>query len=128
MASVTVCQIGPDAPSSRPVGQRVASVSRPESLRRPADFRRILDTGSRQRVGDLVVVKRPGQSNLARYGLVAGKRTGNAVQRNRIKRRLRAIVAAVGLPAGYDYVLLAGHQVGSVDYRTLEAWLSEAVR
>ena len=114
--------------SSRLVGQKAANVSRLESLRRPADFRRILDNGSRQRVGDLVVAKSAGLPDLARYGLVAGKRTGNAVQRNRIKRRLRAVVATVGLPAGYDYVLVAGAQVSSVDFATLKAWVSEAVR
>jgi ribonuclease P protein component len=46
---------------------------------------------------------------LIRYGLTATKKTGNAVCRNRIRRRLRALAKDVlpklGHP-GYDYVLV----------------------
>jgi ribonuclease P protein component len=55
--------------------------------------------------------------------VVAGKRTGNAVQRNRIKRRLRAAIEITGLPAGSDFVLLAGPEVATVKFDTLLAWL-----
>ena len=44
-----------------------------------------------------------------RFGLTATKKTGNAVMRNRIRRRLRALALEV-LPqcgqSGYDYVLI----------------------
>ncbi len=47
--------------------------------------------------------------NVARYGLTCSKRIGNAVKRNRAKRRLRSLVANV-LPdfglKGWDYVLI----------------------
>lgn len=45
-----------------------------------------------------------------RYGLTASKRVGNAVARNRARRRLRALATDVlpeqGQP-GFDYVLIA---------------------
>jgi ribonuclease P protein component len=44
-----------------------------------------------------------------RFGLTASKKTGNAVMRNRIRRRLRALAKEV-LPhygaAGFDYVMI----------------------
>lgn len=44
-----------------------------------------------------------------RFGLIASKKTGNAVRRNRIKRRLRALAAEI-LPnhckIGHDLVLI----------------------
>jgi len=47
--------------------------------------------------------------NVARYGLTCSKRIGNAVKRNRAKRRLRSLVINI-LPrsglAGWDYVLI----------------------
>ncbi len=47
--------------------------------------------------------------NVARYGLTCSKRIGNAVRRNRAKRRLRSLVTNV-LPGsaleGWDYVLI----------------------
>lgn len=42
-----------------------------------------------------------------RVAVVAGKRVGGAVQRNRAKRRLRALARAAGPPAGVDLVLVA---------------------
>jgi len=45
-----------------------------------------------------------------RFGFTATKRLGNAVRRNRAKRRLRELVrnfAAGQARAGYDYVLIA---------------------
>lgn len=46
----------------------------------------------------------------ARFGLTVTKKTGNAVERNRIKRRLRAMVRALPADAagsGIDHVLFA---------------------
>ena len=50
------------------------------------------------------------KTGTARIGVTASRKVGNAVERNRAKRRLRAAAAAVlplyGLP-GNDYVLVA---------------------
>jgi ribonuclease P protein component len=48
------------------------------------------------------------------------------VVRNRAKRRLREAIRAVGLPEGYDYVVIAGSTVPDVPFSTLVAWISEA--
>ncbi|MGI9018758.1 MAG: ribonuclease P protein component [Euzebya sp.] len=37
--------------------------------------------------------------------VIAGRRVGNAVLRNRVKRRLRACLAATDLPPGVDLVI-----------------------
>jgi ribonuclease P protein component len=45
----------------------------------------------------------------ARFGFTVSKKVGNAVERNRVRRRLREIVrlsAASRLRAGHDYVLV----------------------
>ncbi|MFM2422007.1 MAG: hypothetical protein RL291_537 [Pseudomonadota bacterium] len=45
----------------------------------------------------------------ARFGLTVSKKVGNAVERNRVKRRLRAAVAAVrgDAPVATDFVIIA---------------------
>lgn len=56
----------------------------------------------------------PHDAEATRVGYTCSKKVGNAVARNRAKRRLRAAVAAtlpqLGLP-GWDYVLIGRHDV-----------------
>ena len=57
-----------------------------------------------------------------RIGYTASKKIGNAVSRNRAKRRLRAVCRSL-LPLeavpGYDYVIIARHMVLDIPYKKL---------
>lgn len=80
-----------------------------QRLRRRADFLKVA-TGSRAPAAPFVLqaVKRS-EEGPARVGLTVSKKVGSAVERNRVRRRLREIVrnsAAVMRP-GHDYVLVA---------------------
>ena len=74
----------------------------------------------------MVVVRAVGEPGNVRIGLVAGRRIGNAVVRNRAKRRLREAIKVANLPAGYDFVVIAGETVPTVAFPTLVSWISEA--
>ena len=128
MVSAIAWRLVLGAPSSNHGGQKAASVSppKPASLRSSASFRTVLSAGRRRRVGDLVVVRAVGQPGNVRVGLVAGRRIGSAVVRNRAKRRLREAVRMAGLPQGYDFVVIAGATVPDVQFATLVSWISEA--
>ena len=73
----------------------------------------------------------PIDSHLIRYGLTCSKRIGNAVKRNRAKRRLRALVNNIipieGLK-GWDYVLIGKEQTTEkLSFKILEKNLIEAL-
>ena len=113
--------------SSRVV-RRAGNVSLPdlESLRNSQDFRRVLSDGDRRRQGAIVLARSPGQPGPPRLGLVVSKKSGNAVTRNRIKRRLRHAVDVLQLQPGMDYVIIANSQVAEVSFARIEGWLSRA--
>jgi len=66
-----------------------------------------------------------------RLGLTVTKKIGNAVTRNRVRRRLRAVARAV-LPvagqAGYDYVLIARQGTWERSFEELKADLEKALK
>ena len=80
-----------------------------ERLKRRADFLAAA-AGSKAPAGAFVLQARArGDAAPARVGFTVTRKTGNAVERNRIRRRLREVVrlsAAVAMQAGHDYVLI----------------------
>ena len=85
------------------------------TLKKRRDFLRVRAAARRWAAPGLVLQAAPmpeadTEQGLVRVGYTASRRIGNAVQRNRAKRRLRAAVAHV-MPAsaqsGCDYVVIA---------------------
>jgi ribonuclease P protein component len=83
-----------------------------DRLRRSPDIAAVL-RGRTHRAGDLVVLRvlerdePPGTAGPARVAVVASRKVGTAVSRNRAKRVLREAVRTLPLRAGVDVVLIA---------------------
>ena len=78
-------------------------------LHESADFRRVTRSGVRSGRPTLVVHAASGTGSQSRVGFVVSKAVGGAVVRNRVKRRLRHLVAQqlAGVPVGRDVVVRA---------------------
>lgn len=63
-----------------------------------------------------------------RVGLTVTKKTGNAVERNRIRRRLRAAVKRVAGRQGFDYVLIARREAIRAPFPALVENLERALK
>ncbi len=78
-------------------------------LRRSAEFARVARSGATYRHPALRIGVRKNALPHNRYGIVTSRRLGNAVARNRCKRRLRAVLFSLHsqLKQGYDIVVIA---------------------
>jgi ribonuclease P protein component len=80
-----------------------------ERLRRRTDFRAAA-AGLRASVGAFVVqARRRAEDGPVRIGFTVSRQVGNAVERNRVRRRLREMVRLSrggGMQDGHDYVLI----------------------
>ena len=83
---------------------------RPTRLKRRREFLRVAAKGKRAARPGLVLQALPAETGRTRIGFTVTRKVGNAVIRNRAKRRLReAARATAGLMAvpGSDYVFVA---------------------
>lgn len=98
------------------------------SLRGRSAFSRVYREGTRRRFGRIVVFIAEGRPGIPQVGFVAGKRVGNAVRRNRAKRRLRAAASRVTLPRGAAIIVVAMPGAEDAAFSQLVGWMDEAVR
>jgi len=78
-------------------------------LRRSQDFLRLREEGRRWQSDKLILNVLPNGLPHNRFGFVVSRRIGNAVTRNRLKRRLRAAIRSwlSNLADGVDVVVIA---------------------
>lgn len=104
----------------------VAAVQPPHRLKKRSQFLAVRNGEKRRGRLFLVEVLGRGDSEPARYGLTVTKKSGNAVARNRIRRRLREAVRlhAADMAAGNDYVIVGRPEVLSARFDEIGAELS----
>lgn len=84
--------------------------------------------GVRTRSGPVTVIRLRNGLGHIRLGIVAGRRLGNAVLRNRVKRRIRAAVTAATLDTSSDYVIVPTPQTASIEFTKLVQAIEAAAR
>ncbi|MCK4578136.1 MAG: ribonuclease P protein component [Candidatus Marinimicrobia bacterium] len=95
-------------------------------LKHKEDFTRVFDTGTKfqhKRIAARMV-----DSSTARVGCAVSSRYGSSVQRNRFKRRVRAVFRQryQQLPC-IDLVITPRHGRGEIPYREIEEFFSEII-
>ncbi|WP_386684723.1 ribonuclease P protein component [Loktanella sp. R86503] len=119
-------------PPDTPDNGESAALSRPQVLTKRRDFI-AASHGRRQGTPGIHLQGRPRDdgTDLVRVGYTCSKKVGNAVARNRAKRRLREIARMIlpthGRP-GWDYVLVGrAETTGSLPFKQLQSDLIRAL-
>lgn len=133
MASAFACARAQVEPSSSAGAPRAASASRHSgrpyaSLRKGSEIGKVRRTGSRRRVGGVLVFTAAGAADGPRVAVVASRRVGSAVRRNRAKRRLREALCRVPLRNDREYVVVAERAVAEAPFEDLVGWVKDATR
>ena len=91
-----------------PAERRSYTLPRSHRLGGQNAFAHVYDARTRESRGPLTVYAVPNDLPHPRLGLSVSRKVGNAVTRNRIKRRLREAfrLHQHDLPAGYDFVIV----------------------
>ena len=98
---------------------------REQRLRRQQEFALVYRRGRPFRSNLLMLRALPSGQPTSRVGFTVSKALGNAVVRNRLKRRLREVVRALPLASGWDLVLNARRGAADAEYRELRAVVAD---
>ncbi len=103
----------------------------PKRLGKRAEFLAV--RGGEKRRGRLFLLEvlDRGDTNAPRVGYTVTRKAGNAVARNRIRRRLREAVrlhAAADMADGSDYVIVGRTELVSAPFTEIAAELSRRIR
>lgn len=92
---------------------------------RRSEFRRVYDEGRRRSAALCTIFVRPNGLPQSRLGVTTPARLGNAVLRNRLRRRLREVFRRhrAQLPGGWDIVVNPRESLATVPFRSLEGEL-----
>ena len=99
------------------------------TLKSSIDFQRVRHKGRSWSHPLVVLIACRNDQKETRLGVAAGKSVGNAIARNRAKRRLRAAVQNqqknVGIASGWDIVLIARAPVVSAQWNDVKEALNK---
>lgn len=88
------------------------------TLKKNHEFRRLYRKGASAVAGSMVLYCRKNRLGHNRLGITVSVKLGNAVKRNRARRRLREVFRLAGpdLRQGYDIILVARSRAADGDY------------
>lgn len=102
-----------------------------QRLSKTNDFQRLYRRGSRVRLSYFVLHGLATANTIHRLGIVVSRKIGNAVQRNRLKRRLRNFYERLTalLPIPSDVIIIATQTTAAqLPYRALEEELCQGLQ
>ena len=97
-------------------------------LKNNRDFNRIIDSYKSHKYKDFVIYIERTNDELYHFGISVGKKIGNAVTRNKYKRRIRAIIDKKNYQKGINCIIILRKSILDRDYIEIENSLLKAFK
>ena len=102
-----------------------------QGLKKDSDFRKVYKHGKSFANRNLVMYILDNKSDYTRVGNSVSKKVGNAINRNKIKRRIREsyrLNIDTNIKCGYDIVFIARVAIKDVDYKDIEKSMNHLIK
>jgi ribonuclease P protein component len=95
--------------------------SKDRRVRRRGEFQRVFDLSLRTKGRYLTILVAPNDAGMSRLGIVASRKLGDAVRRNRAKRLIREVFRRNKIADGFDVVVVPRRELLDASLTVLEA-------
>ena len=104
---------------------------RTQGLKKDSDFRKVYKHGKSFANRNLVMYILDNKSDSTRVGISVSKKVGNAINRNKIRRRIKEsyrLNIDANVKYGYDIVFIARVAIKEADYKDIEKSMTHLIR
>ena len=101
-----------------------------EVVKSQIDFNNIMNKGSKISNNFFIIFKNKNDLNKSLFGIAVGKKLGNAVIRNKLKRQIRMIITQnkILFKSGFSYIILVKKSCLTLKYQEIEQHIIELIR
>ena len=109
--------------------ERRETLSKRERIRKRSDFWKIFKSAEKKDAQICKIYYVENERKETRLAVVVSRRIGNAVERNRIKRKIREIYRKKkDLFSGRDWIIIPKNAIKCLDYWQLEEYLLNVIK
>ena len=92
------------------------------------DFKKIIKNNKSFRTKYFYIYKQNHEENIYHFGLSVGKKIGNAVRRNKVKRQLREILSKNHYQKNFDCIIIVRREINDADFQKIQEDLNFALK
>lgn len=92
------------------------------------DFEKIIKNNKSFRTKYFYIYKQNHEENIYHFGLSVGKKIGNAVRRNKVKRQLREIISKNHYQNNFDCIIIVRREINDADFKKIQEDLNFALK
>lgn len=92
------------------------------------DFTKIIKTIEPYKNRNFIIYVENSNDNIYHFGISVSKKLGNAVTRNKIKRRIKSILDKKDYKKGFNCIIIVRKSVIDLDYESLQKSLFDAIK
>ena len=97
-------------------------------IKKSQDFEKIIKNNKSFRSKYFYIYKRNHEENIYHFGLSVGKKIGNAVRRNKVKRQLREIISKNDYQKNFDCIIIVRREINDADFQKIQEDLNFALK
>ena len=97
-------------------------------LKSSRDFDRIIKNNKPYKYKDYIIFLERKTTDVYHFGISVGKKIGNAVVRNKIKRQIRSIISKNDYQNNFNCIIIVGRAITERSYKQMEENLVNALK